>query len=337
MPRSRRSLLRSAGALAAGIATAGAGCLGLLSSDRYVLHSSDVDGALADEFVVDVPADVRTETRIDYEDATKREWVAELFETGRVTAVQWPLVYPDPWGDTTRPRPTFVRRDGVYHEVTTETTRQVERDRWLFAVTRTDDDPPSDATVESDPKASLSERDSEILDAALDAVYAGNDGFLGEPEIDGLRPVHYHQDVSVEASELVPDPPFDYVESGGETFRVVAEERTVTVPERTFAVDAVASTHDELESYALDTVPDARFDDPAEGVREVLDAAVSDEDLQRYEEEPPLSGSLSTILDALGIGDDLRPYDEYAERVDFRYAVAAYDGDWYVFHLYLDV
>lgn len=337
MPLSRRALLRSAGALGGVTATAGAGCMSLLSTGKYVLHTSDVGAGLAGEFVVDEPVEVDADTRIDYDTATKRDWVAELFETGSVTTIQWPLVHPDPWGEDTRPRPTFLRRDDGYHAVTTERTRQVERDRWVFAVTRTDEEPPSDATVRSEPFDSLSERDNEILRAALDAVYAGNDGFLGEPDIDGLRPVRYHQGMSVEASELVPEAPFEYVDYYDETFRVVAEERTVTVPERTFAVERVASTRSELEAHVEETVPDARFEDPSDAAREVLDAAVSEEARERYEEEPPLSEGLSTVVDALGIGDDLRPAGEYDDRVDFRHVVAAYDGDWYLFNLYLDV
>jgi hypothetical protein len=217
--------------------------------------------------------------------------------------------------------------------VTTERTRQVERGRWLFAVTRTDEDKPSDAT---DPFDSLSERDNETLQAALDAVYAGNDGFPGEPDIDGLRPVQHHRDRSVEASALVPDPPFDYVDYAETTYRVVAEQQTVTVPERTFAVGQVASTRDGLRSYVRETVLDARFEGPSDGAREVLDAAVDEADGERYEEEPPLSPGLSTVVDALGMGDDLRPASEYEERVDFRHAIASYDGDRYVWSLYLD-
>jgi hypothetical protein len=337
MPSSRRALLRAASAVAAGTATAGAGCLTFGSTRGYVLHTDEIDDGLAGEFVVDEPAAVRADTRIDYDAATKRDWIAELFETGSVTAIQWPLVALDVWGDDVRPRPTFLHRDDGYHAVTTERTRQVERNRWLFAVERTDEDPPSDATVGREPFDSLSDRDREILQAALDAVYADSDGFLGDPDVEGLRPVHYHRDVAVEESALVPEPPFEYLDYSDETYRVVAERRTVTVPERTFAVERVASTRSELKAHVEETVPDARFEDPADGVRSVLDAAVSDDEGERYEEDPPPSDDLSTVLDGLGIGDDLRPFDEYAERVDFRFAVASYDGDWYLFNLYLDV
>ncbi|WP_227133843.1 hypothetical protein [Halorubellus salinus] len=337
MPSSRRAFLRATCALGGVGTSAVAGCLSFGGSGNYVLHTSDVDGSLASTFLVADPTVVRADTRIDYDAATKREWVDALFETGRVTAVQWPLVEPDEWGEAVRPRPTFLQREGEFYAVTTERTRQVERDRWLFATTRTDDEPPSDATVRSEPFDSLSDRDREVLQAALDAVYAGNDGFLGEPAVDGLRPVHYHRDLSVEESALVPDPPFDYVDYYDETFRVVAERRTVTVPERTFAVERVASTRAELETYVEETVPDARFEAPSDAVREVLDAAVDEEPGERYEEAPPLSDALSTVVDALGMGDDLRPADEYEDRVDFRHAVASYDGDWYLFNLYIDV
>lgn len=335
MPRSRRSLLRAAGAVA-GLAAA-AGCVSIGSTDRFVLHTGDVDGTLADRFLVDRPTEVRADTRVDFDPARKRDWIADLFETGTVRAVQWPLVAQEPWGEDTHSRPTFLYRDEAYHEVTVERTRQVDRERWLFAVERVDEDPPTDATVGREPFDSLSERDRTVLDAALDAVYAGNDGFLGEPDIDGLRPVHYHQGLSAEASELVPEPPFEYVEYGEETFRVVVDRRTVTVPEYTFAVERVAASRDALEAYVRETVPDARFEAPSDAVRNVLDDAVGEGDGgPRYEEDPPLSDPLATILDELGIGDDLEPFDAYEERADFQGAVAAYDGDWYVFNLFVD-
>ena len=221
MPCSRRSLLQRAGAATVLVATGGAGCLGFGATGGYKLLVHEVP-TLADEFILVQPTDIGAETHIDYETETKREWLAELFETGSLTAVQWPLVHPDDWGTETRPRPTFLQHGEAYHEVTTAATRQVERERWLFAVQRTDEEPPDSATVASEP-FDLSERDREILQAALDAVYAGNDGFLGEPEVDGLQPVQYHQEMDPEASDLVPEPPFDYVDYSGDTYRVVVE------------------------------------------------------------------------------------------------------------------
>jgi hypothetical protein len=333
MPCSRRSLLQRAGTVAGLVATAGAGCLSVGSTGGYKLIVQEVP-RLAEVFLVVQPTGVGAETRLDYETETKREWLAELFETGSVTAVQWPLVYPDDWGTETRPRPTFLQRDGAYHAVTTQETRQVERDRWLFAVQRTDEEPPDSATVASEP-FDLPERDREILQAALDAVYAGNDGFLGEPDIDGLQPVQYHRDMDPAASELVPEPPFDYVDYSGDIYRVVVEQRTVTVPERTFAVEQVATSADGLGSYVRETVPDARFDRDAlsDAARDVLDAAVDSAPGRRYNEEPPLSDGLRTVLDRLGIGDDLQPLDSYDDRVAFRNVVASYDDDWYLFDL----
>ncbi|WP_440992250.1 hypothetical protein [Haloarchaeobius baliensis] len=336
MPRSRRSLLRSAGVVAGLTTTVGAGCLSLGATGGYRLIVHDV-ADLTDEFLLAQPMAVRAETRIDYDTGTKEDWLAELFETGSVTAVQWPLVRPDDWGTETRPRPTFLRRDGSYHEVTTETTRQVERDRWLFAVQRTDEEPPDSATVAGEPFG-LVGKDLEVLQAALDAVYAGSDGFLGEPDIDGLHPVQYHQDMDPGESDLVPDPPFDYVDYAGDTYRVVAEERTVTVPERTFAVEQVASSREGFEAYVHDTVPDARFDRDAlsEATRDVLDTAVDSEPDDRYHEEPPLSDGLETVLDDLGIATDLRPHDGYDDPAVFRNAVASYEGDWYTFELIVE-
>lgn len=329
---SRRSALRWIGT-AAGL-TASAGCLDFGSSSGYTLVAQEINrDAVGDEFLVSDPSSVSATTRIDFATETKQLYAEELFETGSVTVHQWPLVAQDAWGTRTRPRSTFVRRDGTYYEVRVENDRRVSRNRWLFAVERTDSMPPDDARVVSHPGTSLSEGDRQILDAALDAVYADNDGFLGDPEFDGLQAVEYHQDLSVDDSDLVPDPPFDFVQAEDDYFRVVTDQRSVSIPEWTYSTDQIATSPAEFETAAKEIVPDARLQATtlSEDAREVLDTAVDGN--QPYEEEDPLSDGLSTVLDELGIGSDLQPLDAYDDQTAFRWVVATYDDAWYRFDL----
>ncbi|MCT9095196.1 hypothetical protein [Haloarchaeobius sp. HME9146] len=333
MLRSRRSLLGTLAGLA-GLSTTTAGCLSFGGGQDYRFLASDLDTPLGREFLVANPASRRAETRLDYTAERKQAFVDELFETGTVTAVQWPLTELTYWGDHARPRPAFVLRDGVYYHIHVE-EEQVDRDRWLFAVERTDDEPAGDATVLREPFSSLSERDAAIVQAALDAIYAGNDGFLGEPEFDELQPVEYHEGMDPDASELVPSPPFEYVEYAEDYYRPVTDRRTVSVPKRTFSLEQVADSAEAFERYANETIPDVRFSDVSvsDAEREVLDAVVDPENYSGHNEDHPLSDGLASALAHLGIRAHLRPASEYSGRVEFRNAIAEYEGDWYRFDL----
>jgi hypothetical protein len=270
---------------------------------------------------------------VDFTAETKQQYTSELFDTGSVTVQQWPLVGRDRWGTDTQPRPTFLRRDGVFYQVHISEERQLERDRWHFAVTRTEETPPDDATVEEQP-FDRSPQDKRILEAALEAVYAGNDGFLGDPQFEDLQTVEYHQHLDAEASALVPSPPFDYVEQGDEYFRPVTEQRTVTVPEWTYTLEEIGNNREAFEEHARAAILelDLRSRDLSEAARGVIDDAIS-EDPRRYEEDAPPSDGLAEVLDTLGIAGDLQPIDSYDDRVDFRGVVAEYEGTVYRFSL----
>ncbi|ELZ42110.1 hypothetical protein C463_11057 [Halorubrum californiense DSM 19288] len=266
-------------------------------------------------------------TRVDFATETKEASLSTLFETGSVTVKQWPLVGRDAWGTETRPRPTFIERDGTFYEVRIADERVLERERWHFAVDRIDETPPDDATV-ARPPFDLSDQDQRVLDAALDAVYAGHDGFLGDPEFDELQTVEFHHDLDADASALVPSPPFEFVEYEDEYFRAVAERRTVDVPEWTYAISEIADRRSRFDEYARAAIVDRDFDAAglSAGARGVLDDALA-EDPRRYEEGAPPSDELGEALDALGIAGDLEPIERYDDRVDFRNVVVEYrDG-----------
>lgn len=338
---SRRRALKLLGA--AGVMTATAGCSGPGSLDQLSLVAgeltvSSVEGLDHHEYLWEDPVDIPATTRVDLTDDTKARYVAELFDTGTVTVQQWPLVWRSPWGTTTVPRPTFLERDGTYYQIEITDERRLERERWHFAVERVEETPPNDATVAETPIEGTTQ-DRRVVEAALAAVYAGSDDFLGDPEFEDLRPVEYHQGLDAEVSELLPTPPFDYIKHrhSNEYYRPVTEQRVVTVPEWTYAVSEIGPTTGELTARASDEIVthdlSSGLSASAEGV---VEDAISEEDPRRYGESAPPSDPLTEVLTDLGITGDLRPVAEYSQRVDFKDVVATYDGDTYSLDLIVD-
>nr|WP_256031290.1 hypothetical protein [Natronomonas aquatica] len=232
------------------------------------------------------------------------------------------------------PRPTFLQRQDTFYQVTISDEQYLEQERWHVAVERTDETPPDDATVEARP-FDLSTQDQRVLEAALDAVYAGNDGFLGTPEFDELQTVEYHRGLDAEASALVPEPPFGFVEVSDEHFQLITEQRTVRVPEWTYTVQEIAGNREEFTEFASDAIQefDLHSSDLSESARSVIEDAISEEDPRRYEEGTPPSDALSEVLEALGIAGDLQPIDSYDDQVRFRDVVAEYENSVYRFGL----
>ena len=332
MTCSRRRALHLLGV--AGATATTAGCLWSGDADAYALIADELTlSSIGRPYLRPDPTDVDAATRVDFATEAKEAWLAELFETGSVTVERWPLVGRDAWGTGTRPRPTFLRRDGSFYEIRVADERRLERERWHFAVERVDEAPPDDAAV-ARPPFDLSEQDGRVLDAALDAVYAGHDGFLGDPEFDGLQTVEFHRGLDADASALVPSPPFAFVEYAGEYFRPVAERRTVEVPERTYAIAEVGGSREEFVAYARNAIVGRDLD--AAGLSEsaagVLDDAIAEEP-RRYEEGAPPSETLDEALGALGVAGDLRPLDAYEERIAFRNVVVEYRDGVYRFDL----
>lgn len=323
MPCTRRRALHLLGA--AGATAATAGCLSPGSLDAYALVGTELDlSTIGRPYLWPDPTAIDAATRVDFTTETKATTLSELFETGTVTIEQWPLVGRDAWGTETRPRPSFLRRNETFYEVRIADERRLERERWHFALDRIDETPPDAATV-ARPPFDLSEQDQRVLDAALDAVYAGHDGFLGDPEFDDLQTVEFHRELDAEASALVPSPAFAYVEYEDEFFRTVAERRTVEVPEWTYAITEITGSRTEFTAYARDSIVERDLGEAglSASATEVIADAVAEEP-RRYEEGAPPSAKLDEVLDALGIAADLEPIDRYDDRVDFRNVVVAY-------------
>lgn len=332
MPCSRRRALHLLGA--AGATAATAGCLNPGGLDSYALIADDLDlSTIERPYLWPEPTEIDAVTRVDFTTEAKETALSELFETGDVTVRQWPLVGRDDWGTETRARPTFLERDGTFCEVRIADERVLERERWHFALERLDEDPPDDAAV-ANPPFDRSDQDERVLDAALDAVYAGHDGFLGDPEFDELQTVEFHHGLDADASELVPSPPFEFVEYENEYFRAVTERRTVDVPEWTYAISEISDSRSEFTEHARDAIVERDLASAglSEGARGVVDDAIA-EDPRRYEEGAPPSEELDEALDALGIAGDLEPIDAYDDRVDFRNVVVEYRDGVYRFDL----
>lgn len=329
---SRRRALQLLSASA--VMTSTAGCLSPGGLNEYALIADELDlSSVGRPYLWPDPTEIRAVTRVDFTPEMKAQYISELFDQGSVTVKQWPLVRRAQWGKTTKPDPTFLEQDDNFYQVQISDERQLERDRWHFAVDRIDETPPDDATVERRP-FDLSTQDERVLEAALDAVYAGNDGFLGDPEFDELQTVEFHHGLDADASDLIPSPPFDFVEVSEEHFQTVAEQRIVQVPEWTYTVSEITQSCGEFNEYARNEIVehDLSSSSLSESARSVIDDAISD-DPRRYEEEAPPSEGLSEVLEALGIAGDLDPIDSYEDRVDFRNIVAEYQDTTYRFAL----
>jgi hypothetical protein len=305
----------------------------------YTLVANEIEESFATAYLFRDPVELPAITRVDYTAETKQAYLDELFDTGSVTLLEWPRAWRRSWGTDTRPRPAFLERDGVFYEVEVTEERELKLDRWVFACERMDEQPPDDATVATDPFSSFSEQDRLVIEAALDAVHAGHDGFLGDPRFDELQTVQFHRDLSPEDSQLIPTPPFEYIEYEGESFRAVTQERTVTVPEWTYTLEQVGDSRESLETYATEALPVARLDATSlsNDGREVMTAAVNEEDGRpTYEEDAPLSDGLAEVLEKLAIAADLQSLDAYEGLTRFNDVIASYEETWYRFRLVID-
>jgi hypothetical protein len=196
-------------------------------------------------------------------------------------------------------------------------------------------EPPEDAVVKETP-IDGSAQDKRVIEAALSAVYAGADDFLGEPEFDELQAIQFHQGLDAEASELIPDPPFEYIkhQHSEEYYRPVTEQRVVSVPEWTYTITEVATSREELVAHARDEIVTHDLSSGlSSAARGVVDDAVNNEDPPRYGESAPPSDALMEVLTRLDIAADLQPIDAYSDRVDFKAVVATYDDSTYSFGL----
>ncbi|MFC3956964.1 hypothetical protein [Halovivax cerinus] len=325
--------------------TVAAGCIDIdineTERDAFRLTSYGIDdvalGPTYRPYLID-PLDVDASYSVALSDTYTQNAIEELVDTGSLDTRGWALSYRTDWGPTERDARTCFEHDGAYYRVHVESSDHVERERWVFGFDWTDGDPPTDATVVTPSDTGLSPTDQRIVEAASAQIPPEGEREVTYEPPRISRSVVFHDELDPDDSDLVPQPPFDYLDRDGEYVRAVAHHVPVTRPERTFSAERVAKSRDGYREYAEETFPDAHFSDVdlSEEATEVLESAISTDEGLAHEEEPPLSDGLGTVLAHLGIADSLEPYDSYDRLVVFRNALAEYRNRWYEFTLFVD-
>lgn len=336
----RRRLL--AGALGAG--TAGvAGCLdvdrgGGGSKLELIGHPFTTDSP-AEEFIFEVEDFFKTSFIPDYSSSYKRSVIESIVTQETASVIDWKPVFEHDFGPEKWERPTFVEHDGSYHRLHLEGSSTVEREWWEFYLDYVEEEPPSSADVVSPPFDDFSPVDRRVMDGAIaSTTEVRSDDIVDTGDLDpGERGVIYHPDLDEEASDLVPNPPMDYVSKEGNHFVPKAERTTLEYERSTFSSELVGESWSEYAAYAREELPAVRFSEISLSNEEtdVLDEATKPEIGFRYTEDSPLSDGLEGVLEPLGIAEHLQPVDEYEQKVEFLYAIAEYQGEWHQFEFQL--
>lgn len=329
---SRRGLLHAVGS-GAGLAIAG--CLsGGPTTPRYQLSARNVPGSLTDAF--------RWRPRGRFPEADQ-ELMNRLVTEGSLTTAGFAL-YP-----SGRDEQRYVERDGTYYEVSIERTGTVERERWILWFDILDGEPPADAEVftsslgtgdPTDLRAAygLAELDVRVVEDAAGQI--PREGFdFHDPESDPPgRRGHVFLRRDAAGTDLLPEPPFTHVafETGDGTryARAVTERVTVELQLYEHGVVEVADSTDEYADSVREKHLAATFDRrqlPGEQ-REILDAITAGGG--RYEERPPQSDAMGTVLDRLGLADVGTPQPngvEFSDDVYFRYRESYFSAQLQVF------
>ncbi|MFC3956963.1 hypothetical protein [Halovivax cerinus] len=340
MGSSRRQYL-SAVFTSFAVVTTGCVSIGPGSENKYRLKTRHVDDPIRGSgyrpYLVD-PLEIESKYSIELSDAYKQDKVDQLVETGAVDTRAWELSFRTDWGTGKRDRRTCLEHDGAYYRVWVESREEVERERWVFRFDWNDTNPADDSTIITLGDNSLAGDDQRIVEAARELIPEKDDRDVSYERPRFSHAVIFHDELDPGESDLVPDPPFDYLETDDEYFRAVTERGPIEHPEQTFTVERVADSYEGYREYAKETFPDARFSDVdlSEEAIEILESATTLEgSLYSYEEEPPLSDALEEVLEPLSITEHLEPLNSYDEVIWFRDALAEFRDEWYEFELIL--
>lgn len=326
----RRTFLAATASLTGALSSSGCITINSGQDSKFRLTTYHFDRGLSE--LVKRPDEIRSQFVLDYTDEYKREKMEELVETGTVSTRGWGLSYLVDWGRTTRQNHDCLLYDGTYYRPIVESSEEISRDTWVFYVDWNADDPFNQNNVATYPVETLSKQDRRIHTTAVERVphASRRNGFDHGPA------VQYHAELDPSASELVPEPPFDYLQTEEETFRAVAERIPVTKPERTITATPVAESRSEFEAFARAELVDANFSEvelsgDAQSIVEQVTDPLGTFD---YEEEPPLSDGLEEVLEELGIAQHLQSHEEYDDFTDFNGAIAASPREqWFEFDL----
>ena len=328
----RRTLLTTLGA--AGV-TSVAGCLSSGES-RFRLSAYPTEDPY-EAFLLTDPAGHRAQFAIDYSDEYKRAVYDELLASGSVTVLNYQLAHEYEFGPEKRERPQFATDGDRYYRIHVETVRTVERDWWEFYLDLQDAEQGNSTDPVTVPVTSLSDRDQQILQQAMEAAAADRDTAIdvGDQK-PGSRGVTYHHHLDTEASDLVPSPPFEYLQHNDHLFQARAKRDTIPVTEQTFTAEQISESRSEYEQYVRDTVLEIDFSTVSlsSEAMDVLDTATDERPVSGfYEESPPMSNGLGTVLTQLNAADQVQEHSEYTEYTTFPNMYAIYDGSWYEFEL----
>jgi hypothetical protein len=283
------------------------------------------------------PTAQRAQFAIDYPDEYKRTVYDELLASGSVTVLNYELAYEYEFGSEQRERPQFATDGDRYYRIHVDSVRTVERDWWEFYLDLQNAEQSDDTNPATIPITSLSDRDQQILQRAMEAAAADRD-----PAIDvgnrgpGSRGVMYHHYLDSEASDLVPSPPFEYLQHNGHLFQARAEQNAIPVTERTFTAEQIGASRSEYEQHVGDTVLEVDFSTVSlsSEATDVLDKATDGRPVSGfYEEAPPMSDGLDTVLTQLNAADHVSEHSDYGKYTTFPNMYAIYDGSWYEFEL----
>jgi len=319
---------------AAGVASA-AGCLSSGES-RFRLSAYPTENPY-EAFLRTDPTAYRAQFAIDYPDEYKRAVYDELLASGSVTVLNYQLAYEYEFGSEQRERPQFAADGDRYYRIHVETIRTVERNWWEFYLDLQETEQPDSTDPVTVPITSLSDRDQRILQQAMDAAAADRNPAIDVGDQDpGSRGVTYHHHLDSEASDLVPSPPFEYLQHDDHLFHARAEQGPIPVTERTFTAEPIGESRSEYERHVRDTVLDVDFSTVSlsSEATDVLDTATDGRPVSGfYEESPPMSDGLDAVLTRLDAADHVREHGDYGEYTTSPNMYAIYGGRWYEFEL----
>lgn len=311
---SRRRVLRIAGSAAA-VGLAGCSALPGGSSTRGPEHELVVstaarprEGSFADRF--------RWTPITDAFAAQERAVVERLVATGSATTVTYHLGVGRHDGEQAVWPPQYVREDGTYHRIRLADAREVDRETVVFWFDRLDGRPGDAGTarVVTGPPDGLTRPDRAVFEEARDRVVRGG---VTPRDVDDEPPRRrgFAYDLyDPAASELVPDPPFDYYRhesEDGESWYLAPRVARPTLARTryTYTVEAVARSRAAFEERVRETVIAADFDrNPLPGeaaaiVDDLTTHSPNEPPNESYAERAPLSEPFATLLDRLGLAD----------------------------------
>lgn len=324
---SRRTVLTG---LATAVGTSLAGCTGGGLTYRFrTFPVGETLDAVADNYLLDDLTDVKAQYAIDYPTSYKESVIETLFESGQVTVDGLQFTDRAEFGTTTRVFPRFTTRGGTIYQIVPTGRSETTATRWAFYLDLTEEEPESSATVVSGPPSSLSDTDRAVVENAMEGTAASRSPPLDADDYEfPYRGVQFHEGMDSSDSDLVPNPPFDYVEQSGNYFAANAERGTVTVTQYSFEARPVGESTEALVSHLDEEFVDARFDRKqlSSDAVDVLDTATSTDSGRLYSDEGTMSDGLTKVTDRLGMAEHI-PDDGSA--ASFDQSLCRYDGTWY--------